>query len=182
MKTNFDKQVICGQEYVALREIDMGDKIDVNGFVLTNTVRTNEKLGVFKVESIGKWAAEISGVKPGDIVYADRLSSFYHSSPVALMEIRNVIAKYSENGLVPLKNSVIVQEDETQEENVGGFYVAANKPRTGVIVSMGEVDEDFNFRPGDRVMLVKGGDCIEIGGKKMYAFAPEKIICKIVEK
>ena len=187
MKTKFDEQVICGQDYVALREINPGDKIDVNGFVITNSVMQNDKLGVYKVESIGDWASVNSGVKVGDIVYADRLASFYHSSPVALMEIKNVIAKCSSEkaeDILPLRNTIIVEECEQQQEDMGGFYVASNSPRTGIIRDMDieETRTGYPFKIGDRVMLAKGGDFVAAGGKKLFIFTPDKIICKIVEK
>ena len=185
--TKFDEQVVCGQDYVALREIDRGDKIDVNGFVLTNTVMQNEKLGIYKVESIGPWASETTGVVPGDIVFADRLASFYHSSPVALMEIKNVIAKCSSaraDDIIPLKGKFVVEADPIQQESVNGFYVTSSKPHTGIIVSIGEgVSDDWSFfNIGDRVMIPKGGAYVSIGNRNLFVFEPDKIICKIVEK
>ena len=184
---NFDAKVECGPEYVALRELDHKNEIKVGNLVLSNHSMANEKLAKYKVESVGSVAAKEYGLKIGDYVLADKCASFYHSYPVSLFKYNNVIAKANEDfsEFKPVKNTIFVAEDEFNKV-YGNFMVNANSDhiRTGTIVDMNISEDDFNdypFKVGDHVMLVKGGDVISMNGKHMFIFKPDMLICKIVD-
>lgn len=190
MTSKFDEKVICGDEYIALREQDTGESVESGGIVLADSAFENSKLGFYVVESVGKEGKEKYGLTEGDYVFADRLASFYHSSPVCLMKCENIIVKTDKTRTkyIPLKNTVFVEEDkkEMKASENSGFYVETDPKilRLGTIIDM-DIDTeeypDYPFSVGDHVMLVRGGDFVKFGQKEIYIFKPEKIICKIVE-
>ena len=97
---------------------------------------------------------------------ADRLASFAHTEPVAVMKYDNIICKTDKDrtDFWPLRNRVFVLHDKHEDfTEVGGVYVAKydGKLNTGTVMKI-NVDEDKNlpFEVGDKVMLVKGGDFI----------------------
>lgn len=185
MKTQFDGKVIPGPIYVALREIESGETIDAGGFYLNSKAFANDKLGVYKIEAIGSEAAETTGLVVGDYVYADRLATFYNSTPLALIDYRNIIFKTNEtkSAVYPLKNRIIVEEIKDEVKDSGGFFVAATaKPRLGKIVQMDIEPGVYPYELGDIVMLVKDGDLVNISGKTLLIYEPGKIICKVIEE
>ena len=185
---NFDKKVVCGPEYVALREMPKASEIKVGNLVLSNHSMANEKLAHYVIEDIGFVAAKEFGLKVGDYVLADKSASFYHSSPVALFKYTNVILKTNEDRteFYPLKNSVFVSEDE-YDKSMNGFVINVNtdKIRTGKIIDMNISEDDYNdypFKVGDHVMLVRTGDFVSMNSKtlqKLWIFKPEMLICKL---
>lgn len=189
MNINFDKTVICGPEYVALREIDSG-KIGQTeaGFFISEEAAENNKLGFYKVQNVGEEARKNYGLKEDDYVMADRLASFYHTSPVCLMKYTNVIVKTNENRTEykPLKNMIFVEEEKKEIKNSNGFYLQndPNELRLGTIIDMNVDEKDFPnlpFKVGDKVMLVRGGDLVQFGQRMFFVFKPDQIICKVVE-
>ena len=69
--------------------------------------------------------------------------------------------------------------------DVNGIYVANYTKRlnTGVIAKIGfEKSEEWPFGVGDRVMLVKGGDQIQLGDKVVHIFKKDMIVCTIEDK
>lgn len=189
MNITFDKQVVCGPEYVALREIQSGKtgKLD-SGFYLSEDAFDNNKLGFYVVENVGTTAQEEYGLKEGDYVMADRLASFYHTSPVCVMKYNNVILKTNKDRTEyhPVKGRIFVEEDKKEVHDEGGFYIQ-NDPsnlRLGTVTDMNLTNEDelnYPFTIGSHVMLVRGGDYVEIGGRKIFVFSPDQITCVVMD-
>ncbi len=182
----FDRKVKCGFEFVALRMLDSCDNIKIGDVYVPNTTATNMRLGFYIIEDIGSKAAEETGLVIGDYVLADRLSSFAHTEPVCLMKYDNLICKTDKDrtDFWPLRNRVFVDLDKTDEvSNIGGVYVKnyTAKMQTGTVVKT-NVDEDMElpFEVGDKVMLVKGGDCVQMGSKTFYIYKPDMLICKFL--
>ena len=90
---SFDKKVICGPEFVALRIIDNLNDMQLDGVWLPDTVEANNRLAHCIIENVGSKAAEEYGIKIGDYVMIDRLSTFAHTSPVCMCRYNNVICK-----------------------------------------------------------------------------------------
>lgn len=186
MAIEFDKKVKCGPEFVALRMLDKCDNIEFGGIYLPQTTATNMRLGFYIIEDIGSKASEETGLSVGDYVLADRLSSFAHTEPVCLMKYNNIICKTNKdrNAYSPLRNQVFVKHDKKEDvSNVGGVYVQnyTAKLNTGTIVSI-NVDDTANlpFQAGDKVMLVKGGDQIDLGDATFTIYKPDMLICKFI--
>lgn len=189
----FDKKVLCGPSYVALREVQKNTthNLNVGGIVLADTSLANEKLGHYIIEDIGEIAAYEFDLKVGDYVLADKLASFYHSQPVCLMTYNNIILKtnHDRTEIHPVKNKIIVEEDKSEIVNTGGIYLQTNpdKLRFGKIIEMNVVPDptspvkDYPFKEGDHVMLVRKGDMVSIGNKTYWIFDPDQIICKLLE-
>lgn len=183
----FDRKCIPASDYVVLRVLDRGDKLDMGGILLTKSEFANDRLGFYKVESVGKNAEKEYGLEPGEYVVADRLAQVCKTEPVAVMKYVNVIAKTNDkrNKFFPLRNMVFVRDEDEQVENVGGILVSKyNKQlRLGTIVSMNVEDGiDVPYKVGDKVMLVKGGDSFQVGSEHLYIYKHDMIACVVEEE
>lgn len=181
----FDKKVKCGPEFVALRMIDKINTLKMGDIYIPQTTGENMRLGHYVIEDIGSKASEETGLSVGDYVLADRLSSFAHTEPVCLMKFNNVICKTDKERscYIPLRNQVFVKHDQKEDvSNVGGVYVQnyTAKLNTGTIVSINADDKNLPFAIGDKVMLVKGGDQIDLGDMSFTIYKPDMLICKFI--
>lgn len=186
LNCHFDEKVECGTIYVALRSLADNKQINVGGIMLAQSSLANQKLGLFQVESIGNIAADETGLKPGDVVYADTLAAFYHSEPVCLMRYDSVIMKTTRemNDFWPLANKIVVEEDRGQTTKVGGLWMQKEDTvKTGVIVKQNlKKPEIWPFKVGDRVLLTsKGGTEVDFGSRRLYIYNGEDILCKILD-
>jgi hypothetical protein len=179
----FDKKLICGPEFVAVRIIENCEDLKIGNIWLPQTASSNERLAFAVVENVGSKAAEEYGLKEGDYVMFDRLSTFAHTAPVAAMKYNNVICltNKEQSDYFPLKNMLFVEPDEKDDiTKVNNIYVMgyADKLNVGTITKMNCVDE-LPFTNGDKVMLTKGADCVQFGEKKIYIYKHDMIVAKI---
>lgn len=182
----FNRKCVPAPDYVVLEVIDRNDRFKVGGLSMPTTAFANERVGFYRVISVGKNAAEEYGLKEGDYVVADRLAQCYKTRPVAVMKYTNVIARTdSENGTFsPLRNMVFVKDDPHQTKDVGGFLVTnySKQLNIGEVVAM-NVDEgvEVPFKKGDKVMLTKGGDSFSIGTEHIFIYRYDAIVCKVLD-
>lgn len=181
----FDKKVKCGPEFVALRIIENCDELNVGGIWLPDMVDNNDRLAFCKIEDVGEKSALEYGISVGDYVMIDRLSTFAHTAPVCVCRYNNVICLTDENQSVfkPLKNMIFIEPDEKNGiTNVNGIYVSnyEDKLNTGTIIDM-NCDDTLNipFKVGDRVILTKGSDVVQVGDKTLYIYKPDMLVCTI---
>lgn len=186
MAIKFDKKVECNDEFVALRMINNGQNMKIGGIYVPDTTAQNNRLGHYVIESIGKTAKEEFGLNVGDYVMADKLSSYGHTEPIALMDYKNIICKTNsdKSNYYPLKNMVFVQPDKHDVEKVDGIYLAGNSARlnVGTVVDISyEEGKEPLFKIGDKVMLAKKGDIVDFGNNEIHIYKIDQIICKILE-
>lgn len=181
----FDKKVKCGPEFVALRIIENCDELNVGGIYLADMVERNARLARCRVEDVGSKSSEEYGIKVGDYVMIDRLSTFAHTAPVCVCKYNNVICLTNEAGteFKPLRNMLFVQPDEKDaDSNVNGIYVRNydQKLNIGTIVAE-NVDKDKNlpFAVNDKVIVTKGADVMELGDRTVYIYKHDMIVCKV---
>jgi hypothetical protein len=187
---SFDKKVICGPEFVALRIIDNLNDMQLDGVWLPDTVEANTRLAHCIIENVGSKAAEEYGIKIGDYVMIDRLSTFAHTSPVCMCRYNNVICKTNKDRSEyhPLRNMLFVELDEKNNvSNVDGVYIEnyANKLNIGYITDENldiDIKETVGFTLGDRVVMTKGPDIVSIGDRLLYIYKHDMIVCKVIEK
>ena len=187
---SFDKKVICGPEFVALRIIDNLNDMQLDGVWLPDTVEANTRLAHCIIENVGSKAAEEYGIKIGDYVMIDRLSTFAHTSPVCMCRYNNVICKTNKDRSEyhPLRNMLFVELDEKNNvSNVDGVYIEnyANKLNIGYITDENldiDIKETVGFNLGDRVVMTKGPDIVSIGDRLLYIYKHDMIVCKVIEK
>lgn len=183
----FDEKVKCGSEYVAVRIIENCDELKIGNIVVTDSTSANDRLAFCKVEDIGKDAADRTGCAAGDYVMIDRLATFAHTAPVACLKYDSVICKANESNTEysPLKDMLFVERDDNEEvAKVGNIYMMNpdEKLNVGTVTKVNfEASEEFPFVPGDKVMLSKGADEVQVGDKKIYIYKREMIVCKIVD-
>lgn len=79
--------------------------------------------------------------------------------------------------IVPLRDRVVIKQDEAEEKSVGGLYIPPNsqdKPQRGTVVAVGEGLLDSQgvlhkpvVKPGDKVVYAKySGTVVEEGGEE----------------
>lgn len=182
----FDKKVKCGSEFVALRIIENNEELKIGNISLPSMTDANNRLAFCIVEDIGEKAASEYGVKNGDYVLIDRLSTFAHTAPVCMCRYNNIICLTDQTCSVvrPLRNMLFVEQQNHNEVlNINGIYVPGSydeKLNTGTITAV-NFDEDLHsiFKVGDEVILVKGGDYVEFGQHKIYIYKHDMIVCRI---
>lgn len=185
---HFDKKLKCGNDYVAVEVLDTLDELKVGGIVLPDSVGANARLAHCRVTDIGKNAKDKTGVEAGDYVMIDRLSTFAWTAPSAVLKYDSVIMKTDEkrSAFYPLKDSAFIEPDEKSgTSEVNGLLVVNYDKRlnTGTILSKSfSIDDAYPFNVGDKVMLVKGGDKVDIDGKTIYIYKKDMVICTVEDK
>ena len=83
---HFDKDCEPANDIVVLRIID-NDTLSSKstGFVIGDETLRNLRVGFAKIEKIGKEAKEKTGLDAGAYVFYDKLATFYHTEPVAML-------------------------------------------------------------------------------------------------
>ena len=181
----FDKKLKCGNDFVAVRVIDTQDEVKVGNLYLPDSYAQNGRLAFCQVEDVGINAKEKLGISSGDYVMIDRLATFAWTSPSAALKYDSVICKTNKDKteFFPLKDTLFVEPDQKDNmTDVGGLLVANYDKRLnlGTIVKANfEKSNEYPFGVGDRVMLVKGGDVIDMGEVKIHLFKKDMIVCTV---
>lgn len=184
----FDKKLKCGNEFVAVKVLVNDEELNIGGIYLPDSFQANGRLAFCLVEDIGKLASEKTGVKVGDYVMIDRLATFAWTSPSAALKYDSVVCKTNKDRseYYPLEGSLFVEPDQKDDvSDVNGIFVTNYTKRlnTGTISKIGfEKSDEYPFGVGDRVMLVKGGDQIQLGDKIVHIFKKDMIVCTIEDK
>ena len=184
----FDKKLKCGNDFVAVRVLDVQNEMKVGNVYLPDTYASNGRLAHCRVEDVGAAAKEKLGIEAGDYVMIDRLATFAWTAPVAALKYDSVICKTDEGktDFYPLKDMLFVEPDQKDDiTEVNGVLVTNYDARlnTGTITKIGfEKSDEYPFEVNDKVMLVKGGDEIDLDGSKIYIYKKDMIVCKIENK
>ena len=183
----FDKKVECGPEFVALRILENCDQLKVGNIWLPDMTGENARLAHCIIEDVGSKAAEEYGLKVGDYVMIDRLSTFAHTAPVCVCRYNNIIcltdASRSEFG--PLLGMAFVEPERKEDvANVNGVYVPGNyddRLNVGTVTAVNINDAGYPFKTGDKVVVTKGADVMELGERKVYIYKKDMLVCRITE-
>lgn len=184
----FNKKLTCGNDFVAVTVIDVQNDIKQGNIWLPADVGSNSRLAFCKVDNVGKNAHDILGIEPGDYVMIDRLATFAWTAPKAALKYDSVIMKTNESKseFFPLTGSLFVKPDKKENATeVNGVLVVNYEKRLnlGTIEKTSfEPSEEYPFKPGDRVMLVKGGDEVSIGGQLIHIFKKDMIVCTVEDE
>lgn len=182
---NFDKKLKCGRDFVAVRVIDLQENTKIGSVYLPDSFMSNGRLAYCQVTDVGIGAKERLGIEIGDYVMIDRLATFAWTAPSAVLKYDSVICKTNENktDFFPLKDTLFVEPDaKNATTEVNGIVVLNYDKRLnlGTVVKAGfEKTPEFPFGIGDKVMLVNGGDAVDIGEKKIYIFKKDMIVCTV---
>ena len=185
--TKFDKKCKCCPDFVAVRIIDNCDELKVGSIYLPASAQLNQRLAHCLVEDVGVTAKEKYGIEIGDYVLIDRLSTFAHTAPVALLKYENVILKTNKDKteFFPLKNMVFIEPLEKDPiTNVNGIYVPGyqEKLNLGTVTAINCIPETkIEVQVGDKVLLTKGGDVVFLGNQKIYIYKHDMLICKVLD-
>lgn len=183
MRNELDCSLTPAPDKVVLRKIDT-TTVSSGGFYLSADTLKNERAAFCKVEAIGAVAAKKTGVKVGDYVFADPLSSHYHTSPVMVIPWNGLILITDEHkgNLKTIPGYALL---EKEEEPAGGFIAPdSNSIRKGKVIQI-VYPEDLKpeevpaFKVGDTVMLtskceVYDGFC----SKPLIAMRFEEIVAR----
>lgn len=184
----FDRKVECGPEFVALRILENCDQLRVGSIWLPDMTGENARLAHCVVENCGGKASDEYGIRAGDYVMIDRLSTFAHTAPVCLCRYNNVICltNADRTEFRPLKDMVFVEPDQKDPvAKVDNVYVPGSyddKLNIGTVTAVNVSDPEYRFSVGDRVLVTKGADIMELGEKKTYIYKKDMLICRILEE
>lgn len=184
---HFDEKCVPNHDYVVVRIIDNAEQLKFGGLILSDNAFANEKLAFGKIEAVGKNAAKEYGLEAGQYCLFDRLSTFYHTAPVCIVHYNNIIVltNSDKSEYFPVKGTMFVDETKENVKEKNGILLrggADESMHTGKIVQLNlHEEQDFPFKLGDTIMLVKGGDFVKINGKTIYIYKPDSVIVKINE-
>ena len=182
MQNELDCALTPAPDKVVLREIEKTTQSS-GGFFLSDDTLRNSRSGFFKVEAIGAIASKKTGVKAGDHVYADRLSSHYHTHPVCVIPWQGIILLCDENkdNLKTVPGMVLMEQEE---EKTTGFIAQSNDIRKGKILQI-VYPEDMKpeevppFKVGDTVMLTSKCEVYDgFTDKRLIAMKFEEIVAR----
>lgn len=184
----FDKKLKCGSDFVAVEVLDVQNESKVGNIYLPDSFMENGRLAHCRVADVGVGAKEKLGIEVGDYVLVDRLATFAWTAPSAALKYDSVICKTNEDKSehFPLKDMLFVEPDEKSNvSEVNGVAVVNYDKRLnlGTVTKTGfEKSSEYPFGIGDKVMLVKGGDVLDVGGSKLYIFKKDMVVCTVEEK
>lgn len=180
---HFDRDCEPANDIVVLRVIDNDTLSSKNsGFVIGDESLRNLRVGFARIEKIGSLAKEKTGLDVGSWVFYDKLATFYHTEPIALLRYNALIMESNEekSKYRALGGRCIVQE-VIEEKESGGFIIpTSDEMKIGVIKSItppyeGE-DNTSNFKVGDKILLTKEECDILHGFKGDSSLDPSKPI------
>ena len=194
---HFDKDCEPANDIVVLRIIDRDTMSSKNsGFVIGDDSLRNLRVGFAKIEKIGSLAKEKTGLDVGAYVFYDKLATFYHTEPVALLRYNALIMETNEekSKYRALGGRCIVQEiDKKDDDDQVGFVIpTSDEMKIGVIKSItppydGE-DNASNFKVGDKILLTKDehdtlngfkGDSSLDKSKSILIYKTDAILAKV---
>lgn len=180
---HFDRDCEPANDIVVLRVIDNDTLSSKNsGFVIGDESLRNLRVGFAKIEKIGSLAKEKTGLDVGSWTFYDKLATFYHTEPIALLRYNALIMESNAEKTMyrALGGRCIVQE-VVEEKESGGFIIpTSDEMKIGVIKSItppyeGE-DNTSNFKVGDKILLTKEECDILHGFKGDSSLDPTKPI------
>lgn len=165
-----------------------------SGFIIGDDSLRNLRVGFAQIIKIGEEAKKKTGLKEGSWAFYDKLSTFYHTEPVAILRYSGLIMESNaeKTNYRALGGRCIVQE-VVEEKESGGFIIpTSDEMKIGVIKSItppyeGE-DNASNFKVGDKILLTKEecdilhgfkGDSELDPSKPILIYKTDAIICKI---
>lgn len=159
---HFDKDCEPANDIVVLKVLD-NDTLSSkgSGFIIGDDSLRNLRVGFYQIVKIGSMAKEKTGLDVGSYVFADKLASFYHTEPIALMRYNALIMESNaeKTKYRALGGRCIVQEVDAEKESGGFIIPTSDEMKIGVIKSITPPYEDednaSNFKVGDKILLTK---------------------------
>lgn len=159
---HFDKDCEPANDIVVLKVLD-NDTLSSkgSGFIIGDDSMRNLRVGFYQIVKIGSMAKEKTGLDVGSYVFADKLASFYHTEPIALMRYNALIMESNaeKTKYRALGGRCIVQEVDAEKESGGFIIPTSDEMKIGVIKSITPPYEDednaSNFKVGDKILLTK---------------------------
>ena len=159
---HFDRDCEPANDIVVLRVIDIDTlSSKKSGFVIGDDSLRNLRLGFYQIEKIGSEAREMTGLDVGAYVFADKLASFYHTEPIALMRYNALIMETNaeKTKYRALGGRCIVQEVDSESGSSGFVIPTSDEMKIGVIKSITPpytmTESAVPFKVGDRILLTK---------------------------
>ena len=165
-----------------------------SGFIIGNDSLRNLRVGFAKIIKIGEEAKLKTGLKEGSWTFYDKLSTFYHTEPIAILRYSGLIMESNpeKTKYRAMAGRCIVQEVNKEDEKGGFIIPTSDEMKIGVIKSITPpytVNPDaYPFKIGDKILLTKEecdilhgfkGDSELDPSKPILIYKTDSIICKI---
>lgn len=194
----FDKDCEPANDIVVLKILDNDTLSSKNsGFVIGDESLRNLRVGFAKIIKIGSEAKVKTGLDVGSWAFYDKLSTFYHTEPIALLRYTGLIMESNEEktSYRALGGRCIVQEIKKEDESSNKFVLSNDEEmKIGVIKSITPpyegIDNASNFKVGDKVLLTREESDVLHGFKgdssldpsvPIHIYKTDAIICKLNE-
>jgi len=175
-----DISVVQSGRKVALRVIDNGStRILDGGIIVPEASEINSRMAQYEVIDHSILANDEYDISKGDIVLADRLSGYYDTKPVQVMDFENIIMKIDTDGNpYPMEGMVFVEPLKPLQKKIGDIILAevsSSELPLGIITASSTGD----FYIGDIVIMTEGADTVTVKGNNFKIYKDHMIIATI---
>lgn len=165
-----------------------------SGFIIGDDSLRNLRVGFAQIIKIGEEAKLKTGLKEGSWAFYDKLSTFYHTEPVAILRYSGLImeSNLEKTKYRAMAGRCIVQEVGDKGDDSGFIIPSSDELKIGVIKSITPPytmnPDAYPFKVGDKILLTKDerdtlngfkGDKELDPSKPIYIYKTDAIICKI---
>jgi co-chaperonin GroES (HSP10) len=164
---------------VVLRMIDNGVTRLAGNILIPESAEMNNRMGQYRVEDYSDKAHDEYGMVSDDIVLADRLSVYYDTNPICVLDFENIICGIDgDDEPYPFKDMVFVKVMTAINRVNGGIMLSdmsnSELPLGKVVASSSE-----NIKVGDFIPLSQGADKVTILGEHLSIYKDEMIIATV---
>ena len=168
----FNRDCEPADDIVVLKVIERDMLSTGSEFVIGDDTLRNLRVGFYQIVKLGSEAKEKTGLDVGAYVFADKLASFYHTTPLALMRYNALIMESNaeKTKYRAMAGRCIVQEVDAEKKTDGFVIPASDEMKIGVIKSItppydGSNSDAYPFKVGDKILLTKE-ECDTLHGFK----------------
>lgn len=175
---------VVSKDKVVLKAREANKEMIKGGIYIPSEVDINNRLHKYEIADIAPNAAEVTGLKLGDIILADMLARYYDTFPISVIKYDNIICKckdYDSTDILPLNNQVLVEFDKTKEDEQKGIVVLTDLLPVGTIIDINENNlKNKDLKVGDKVLCTKASIVFYYEGKKILIYNSEDIVATLV--
>jgi len=178
----FDKNPRClhvGRK-VVLENISKGaERILDGGIIVPESAEINERMSKYRVVDRCDLASEEYGIEIGDVVLADRLSCYYDTYPIQVLDFENIICKIvGEEDPFPFKGMVFVEYLKPKTKKIGDIYLADISSSEIPLGYVTKSSSEF-INAGDIIIMTGGADMITVDGRNFRIYKDDMPVCTV---
>jgi co-chaperonin GroES (HSP10) len=164
---------------VVLRMIDNGITRLAGDIIIPESAEMNNRMGRYSVEDYSDKSHDEYGIVSGDIVLADRLSVYYDTNPVCVIDYENIICGIDGDGdPYPFKGMVFVKSMNAVNREIDGIMLSdisnSELPLGKVVASSSKI-----IKVGSYIPLSQGADRVTVLGENLSIYKEDMVIATV---